>query len=120
MASFVWVFLRSISLRTWLYAGAVLVVIGAYGSGHHRGYKSADDACKAAAALEAARQAEIARQSMDDAQERLDRLTQRKDALELQLRVNEDEAQNDVSASQCGLPASGVQRLKRIGGGNPK
>lgn len=120
MASFVLVFLRSISLRTWLYAGAVLAVIGVYGFGHHRGYKSADDACKAAAAIETARQAEIARQSMDDAQERIDRITTLKDRLELQIKANENEAKNDPAAAHCGLPASGVQRLKRIGGDSPK
>lgn len=116
----IWLFLKGLPIRTWLYVGGALAVIGVYATGHHNGYRSADDSCKAAAALETARQAEIARQSMDDAQERIDRITTLKDRLELQLRTNENEAKNDPATANCGLPASGVQRLKRIGGDIPK
>ena len=120
MISTALVFLKAIPFRAWLYAGGVAAIITAYGIGHHNGYSSADEACKAAAAIEKSRQAEIARQSMDDAQERIDRMSELKDRLELQLKVNSDEAAIDPSTRSCGLSASGVQRVKRIGGNNPK
>lgn len=120
MISAILLLMRAVPVRAWLYAGGVAAVIAAYGVGHHNGYSSADEACKAAAAIEKSRQAEIARQSMDDAQERIDRMSELKDRLELQLKVNSDEAAIDPSSASCGLPASGVQRVKRIGGNNPK
>lgn len=120
MISTILLFLRAVPVRAWLYAGGIAAIITAYGIGHHNGYSSADEACKAAAAIEKSRQAEIARQSMDDAQERIDRLSSLKDRLELQLKVNSDEAAIDPAARSCGLSASGVQRIKRIGGNSPK
>ena len=120
MISSILLFLRAVPVRAWLYAGGVVAIMTVYFVGHHRGYAAADESWKAAVASEKARQTEANRKAIDDAYERLEKLTELKDRLELQLKVNADEAAHDSSSGSCGLSASGVQRLKRIGGGNPK